>query len=82
MDELGSKVSITLYPPRYEPSTQLTRPQLKGLLKIQPRTLIMHLDARNTHFSAVVRDVRSGDSETKAKKRKAAEKAQKVIELD
>jgi hypothetical protein len=86
MDDLGSKVSITLYPPRYEPSTLLTRPQFKGLLKMQPRIATMHLDAKNTHFSAVVRDTRSGDSEKVGEKRQAAGKyafsRKKVMEID
>ena len=73
------------YPPNYKTPNLLTRPQFKGCLQVWPDTIVMHLNARNTHFSAVIRDTRGGtirnDGARKAK-RKANGKLCPVVELD
>ena len=86
-DILGSKVSILYYPPNYKTPNLLSRPQFKGFLLACPNTVVMHLNAKNTHFSAVVRDSRgstSSDDGARSAKKKAknAKKLSKIVELE
>jgi hypothetical protein len=59
VDNLGSRVSLTHYEPGWAAQHQLTRPQFKNLLKTQPETVCIHLDAARKHFSAIVLDIAS-----------------------
>ena len=53
LDGCGSRVDITYYSPKWDPPAKLTRTQLKKHMK---GAVLLHLDKKVTHFSAIVPD--------------------------
>ena len=57
-DGFGSKLDVTVYRPGWMPQQKLTRPEVRALLKAEQGVRLIHLDAKCTHFSAIIHEYR------------------------